>query len=355
MSNQNTIEKNAVPKIISPEALWVNGAEIGDVYLSTLQQDIENQDQTWLKDYFEWNTQKIGEDRSKRVVFLETFKLDNLDLTPVTGIDDASPLSDGITYNQRVVEPFVFKDARALKLTKGEIRRVGTGNASSLETYDVNAKSVLEAVASLEAKRKRRLYWTLFSMIGKKEISYSTNDLQIKVPYHEDIGDITLSPSGDLVKDLATAKLAYAEETNLEPTLAVVSKETAIKLLSRSDVVKYYTDRRQPPPLIDEHRFTLGGLEFIVESQSSRYGKDSAFPNDLISFLCKSDEYTGNRPPIIMNRLADDLNGMNGDKPHYSISMVTSDPPIAQVAMYDNFIPSVSRKNLIMHWKPSLS
>lgn len=280
--------------------------------------------------------------------------------SPITGFADRTPRSKGIEAQKRMIAPYHIKDGWNFDTESKHLTLAEDGGVS------IDSEGLAFSVAQLEERRLNRVVQGVLAMLNSKQFVYHDpeDDKNITVPYDHLIGDLTApttdlnatSPAADFYFETDVMKQNYRDQTGQLPDLVFLSGRSAAMFKKSDDVKLIYAAQQSSDP--DKYGATIdvfefNGMTFVVLNHSYALNDGSMSPAVTYGraiVTCKKLNETGTSP-IEIHKAATKLNHNQPDRPWYDFVPVSLDPPEGFTRLYDNMLPSVHKKNSVMHWK----
>ena len=277
----------------------------------------------------------------------------------VVGFSDSSILVDGMKATRRVINPFHIRNASAIKAgdRRGEVMRQGDG-------FVVSQDAINRRIAYLERRRSVLQRIALLSMINDRQFTYNDPERKIKIsiPYVADIGKMAavatkIGAAGfNMTAYLYATKSEFYKASGQVPTHAFMNSKTGGKAIEDPGLRAAFEAAQSSDPdnsgrLFDS--FTYGGINFnILHEQYPLLDGTLKDPIDdgRIVWTVEEVEGTGEEAgsPFKILSAENIFNNDDAGSPYFDSYHISDDPFQIGVRMYDNMIPTILKKNIVM-------
>jgi len=277
----------------------------------------------------------------------------------VVGFSDSSIRVQGLKTEEKVVSPFHIKNFYEFKATDEDGFVVPAGNG-----FAITREGIAYGVQTMEEYRQNLQVWALLAMLNDKQFTYADGDFKIVIPYTDEIGDLDdpTNPlddgSAEPFKYIFTMKDAFYKLTKQKPNLVFMNATTGGKFTGVDEVkAAFVAQRSVDPDRADAmfESFTWNGIRWVILHEE--YPDLDGTLKDAVAddrMLVTVDSVMGAGPesgrPFQINRARNVLNRDNAGRPHYDQFPISDDPWASGTRLYDNMIPTISKRNIVMHW-----
>lgn len=275
----------------------------------------------------------------------------------LAGFSDSSKLVKGREATKRLVQPFHVKNSYPFMVTdRGRyVQRQGS-------SYTISGEGVAAAIEYLEQRRRNLLRIALLAMMNDRQFVYAKDKLKITVPYTQDIGKLTtpgtkLGDGGfDLTKFIYDLKQEFYTAAGQLPTTVFMNSNSGGKLLQNSSLKAAFLASQSSDPENSGQlweSFNYGGINWnILHEKYPRLDGTLADPIDNGRLVATVDQVQAVGPeagaPFKILSAENVLNNFDAGSPYYDTYSLGEDPWGMAVRLYDNMIPAVMKRNIVM-------
>lgn len=288
----------------------------------------------------------------------------------IVGFADRSIKMRSDKFREQLIEPFTMKTKYPITV-EDEGYTLDAAGAPSID-----AGLAARALTSLEQGRLNRVVEAVLSMLDSRQFRYQDgNGIVLHVDYSLDIpnlpnagagaqstGDFSAPSTVKSVYESRNMKAAYRAQPGIDfvPRVAFINPTTAAVLMQVPGVItKYEPLSSSDPDLIPETYDVLefDGVTYIILHKTYPAYDTSGTLVDLPAIedgwavlMPQIDPETG-ESPIEWHSVETTLNRSDATGPYYDTIVEGEDPPAILPRMYDNGIPTPSRRGVIARWR----
>lgn len=277
----------------------------------------------------------------------------------IVGFSDSSIATKGLETERKHVSPFHVKNYREYKVTDSKFVQRSGGN------FTISAAGLRASTSYLEDLRLNLVHWAVLAMINDRQFTYQDGDTLLTVPFTEEIGILTppgtkLDAANAALGETNAMKSEYFRKTGQVPNVGIMSSATGRKFADIDEVKAAYVALQSRDPENSGQlfeRFTWNGITWIMlHEQYPDLDGGLRDPIDSGRIVITVDNVIDPDPdaagsPFKLHRAATPLNGEDSSGPFYDVFEVSKDPESWGHRLYDNFIPGVAKRNVVMHWE----
>ena len=285
----------------------------------------------------------------------------------ITGFADKSVAIGMSEAREEMVEPYHIKNWVPHNIRHPGYQPGANGGQPTLDQF-----AAAMGAEQLEQYRLNLVVECAISMLVNRRFTYmdgptiDDSDFIINVNYETEIA-ILPAPVGDDFsnpdtvkwrKEMRLAKSNYRALDGIDfPfTVAFVSAQTAATLMDIDSMIAPYVPLQSSDPdrfAETYDAFMVDGVTFIVwhKDYINPDGESAPIPEGMALVTVPTDPLTG-QPPIEWHSAANKLNRGDATGPYYD-TKVERDGELPEIGpkLYDNGIPTPSRRNLIAQWQ----
>lgn len=269
----------------------------------------------------------------------------------IVGYSDRYPRVRGEKLQSLLVDPFHMKNARTFDMNDDELELDAQDNPV------IREDGFASAVDYLEKLRQNLMVNAVLSVLTTKQFAYENGDINILIPFSEQIGDLSApstawdQASPEPYKAQDNIKEEYFAETGQEPTLTLVSGKTASTIKQIDEVSKIY--QKQAPRDPDVETFDEFDFDNMLYRTMRRKRMNSsgnlvdAIPEGLGIVMAPTIDETGGSP-IQWHRAANKENQQDTSGPYLRAWPEGPEVRAATIGSYDNGLPGIAKRNAVM-------
>lgn len=299
---------------------------------------------------------RTHEEMIRRMVYIQ----DHTQMADIRGFTDPSVAMQGLDTEEQVVQPFHVKNHFSFD-NESEFTRKQGGE------WQIASRGLRHSEENvLEPGRLNLAVYALLSMINDQQFTYDDPDKgRLSVDYSDHIGSLpdpnNYIGSGNFKPYEYTRlmKQNYYDLTGMLPNLVFMNPSVGNDFTSLEPVKDKFEPQapRDPDPSDENYEeFTFNGIRWVIlydEYPDVDGNLHPAIKNKHMAVTRATvDGQPGpNSNPLILDKLETDENEGDASEPYYEVKQIDNDPFEAGNFLYDNMVPSVSKKEIVSMWQ----